>query len=70
METLAQNTGNTWPISKKNGFDQNDSLAARIKCCPPPKKKKLPLTWMHLETVMLNEVSQTEKGKYPVTHGI
>ena len=57
METLAQSTGHTRPISKKKGFDQNDSPAPRIECCL--KKKKLPLTWMDLETVILNEVSQT-----------
>ena len=40
METLAQSTGNTRPISKKKGFDQNDSPAPRIECCL--KKKKVP----------------------------
>ena len=59
METLALSTGNTRPISKKKGFDQNDSPAPRIECCLKKKKKKFPLTWMDLETVILNEVSQT-----------
>ena len=41
METLALSTGNTRPISKKKGFDQNDSPAPRIECCLK-KKKKVP----------------------------
>ena len=41
-----------------------------IECYSTIKKKEIMLfaaTWMNLETVIISEVSQTEKGKYHIT---
>ena len=47
-----------------------------MECYSVLKRKKIlihSITWMNLENIMINEISQTEKDKYrmvPLIHGI